>query len=559
MKNKIVIAVFLFLLSTLASYAERLVISGGEKYPLIHADVGKKQLHITVSLDTLCPKAQLHVVVKRNRGGKEVARIVKSYTGLKEKDLTCTVAFPEWGLYDYEVTLKNKVTGAVLATATSNIAIVPPREEAGPADFGVCTHFGHGKGSVPYSLDLIRLAGFTSIRDEIFWDAVEKKLGTFYFDPKYDKYVNAAVERDIRVLMLLDYGNPAPGEKVAHAGFPLDESGRRRFARYVKEMVTRYKDRIHLWELWNEPSAAIGIKPDTAYFELLKATYPVIKSIQPDGELICSGGAPNLVDGSFVNPIVKRGGAHFMDGFAMHTYVAPYTPEDGYATVGHAFLEQVSVQSLWPHYQKMSQRLTAEKSAPVDAWITEMGWHLADPFTTSKGENIMIDELRQAAYATRLFLLSRRYDAIRCVYLYDFQNDGTNPKEREHNFGTIRTDYSPKAAYVALAVLSHLLAEKPFSEAIEDTPRRKVFCYGEGEEKVIAFWSVNHYADPLDENAGNITFNPENKKGNSVTLDLGCKKIKLTDWQGQSIVLKSKEGKFTLPVTENPSFVQLLH
>ena len=547
MKNKMVIVVLLFLLSHLVSNAEKLVISGGKNYPLIHAGTGKKQLNITVSLDTVCLQAELHIVVKKSKGNKEVARIVKSFTDLQQKDVVCAVTFPEFGLFDYKVTLKNKTTGKILATACSNIAIVPPRRGAGPVDFGVCTHFGHGKGSAPYSLDLIRLAGFTSIRDEIFWDSVEKKIGTFYFDPKYDKYVNAAVERDIRVLMLLDYGNPAPGEKVAHAGFPLDESGRRRFARYVEEMVTRYKNKIYLWELWNEPSAAIGIDPGTVYLELLKATYPVIKSIQPDGKLICSGGAPNLVDGAFVNPIIKKGGANFMDGFAMHTYVSPYTPEEGYATKGHSFLEQVSVQSLWPHYKKMSKQITAEKSEPVDVWITEMGWHLADSFKTSNGENIIIDELRQAAYATRLFLLSRRYDATQCVYLYDFQDDGTNRKEREHNFGTIRADYSPKAAYVAIAVLSYLLADKPFTGSIQDTPRTKVFGYGKGKDRVIAFWSVNHYADPVNEKASNIT------------LDLKCKKIKLTNWQGQSAILKSEEGKFSLPITETPSFIRILN
>lgn len=538
----IIIPLFTFI-AVLAWGDNRLTIAGGPAYPLIHAGIGDKKVNIAVELDSVYPKVRLVTVLKQAKTGKVVTQTNKTLVHCKEEALTVSLSVPEWGYYQYEVTLEEMKSGRVLASATSHLSVVPERKTTGPSDFGTCTHFGHGKGIVPYSLDLIRLAGFSTIRDEIFWDQVEKKIGTFHFDPKYDTYVNAAVERDIKVLMILDYGNPAPGEKVAHAGFPLDESGRKRFARYAKELVTRYKDRIFLWELWNEPSRTIGIDPDTSYFNLLKETYPVIKSIQPEGEFICSGGAPNLVDGAFVNPIFKRGGAKLMDGFAMHTYVAPYNPEDGYKTDGHPFLKNVSVPSLWPHYGEMATLHSKEKEKPIDVWITEMGWHLADSMLTSKGEPLFINEYRQAAYATRLFLLSRRYNTTRCVYLYDFQNDGVNPKEREHNFGIIRSDFSPKAAYSAMAVLSHLLDTKKFTKALQETDDTKVFCYGEGKEEVIALWTVNRYYDLPERETKNIT------------LDLGKKKIKLIDWQGQSTTLKSRNGKYTLPILENPSFI----
>jgi hypothetical protein len=41
---------------------------------------------------------------------------------------------------------------------------------------------------------------------------------------------------------------------------------------------------------------------------------------------------------------------------------------------------------------------------------------------------------------------------------YDWKDDGTDPAEREHNFGTVTHDLEPKPAYVALRTLTRELA-----------------------------------------------------------------------------------------------------
>ena len=40
---------------------------------------------------------------------------------------------------------------------------------------------------------------------------------------------------------------------------------------------------------------------------------------------------------------------------------------------------------------------------------------------------------------------------------YDWKNDGPDPKENEHNFGTVGLDLSPKPAYRAVSVMTHEL------------------------------------------------------------------------------------------------------
>lgn len=36
---------------------------------------------------------------------------------------------------------------------------------------------------------------------------------------------------------------------------------------------------------------------------------------------------------------------------------------------------------------------------------------------------------------------------------YDWHDDGQDPKEKEHNFGTVTWDYQPKPAYLAAQTL----------------------------------------------------------------------------------------------------------
>ncbi|RME89988.1 MAG: hypothetical protein D6766_13885, partial [Verrucomicrobia bacterium] len=46
---------------------------------------------------------------------------------------------------------------------------------------------------------------------------------------------------------------------------------------------------------------------------------------------------------------------------------------------------------------------------------------------------------------------------VRVSVWYDWQNDGPDPAEREHNFGLVNTDLSPKPAYRAIRTLTGAL------------------------------------------------------------------------------------------------------
>ncbi len=87
------------------------------------------------------------------------------------------------------------------------------------------------------------------------------------------------------------------------------------------------------------------------------------------------------------------------------------------------------------------------RNRPV--WITEMGW------STQVGTGGKT-EREQAQLLGRAYL-SAVGAGVRNMGWYNFRNDGDDPFYNEVNFGVLRSDLTPKAAYRALAVVCRSL------------------------------------------------------------------------------------------------------
>ena len=67
-----------------------------------------------------------------------------------------------------------------------------------------------------------------------------------------------------------------------------------------------------------------------------------------------------------------------------------------------------------------------------------------------------VPEERQAQYLARQWL-SNLSEGVRLSIWYDWHEDGTDPKDTEHHFGTVRYDYAPKPAFLAAQALTQAL------------------------------------------------------------------------------------------------------
>lgn len=89
---------------------------------------------------------------------------------------------------------------------------------------------------------------------------------------------------------------------------------------YVRELGTRYKGKIRVWELWNEADywARWSGTPEEMV-TLTKVAYQELKRIDPQNKVL----SPNVTGGGliFLSRFLAGGGGNYVDGISVHVYV----------------------------------------------------------------------------------------------------------------------------------------------------------------------------------------------------------------------------------------------
>jgi polysaccharide biosynthesis protein PslG len=444
---------------------------------------------------------------------------VSPSSGKGGAQVSVNVVLPGKGLY----VLDTKVVSADGADKDSlKVSIAALADGSGTfSDAGTQTHFGHRKGVPATVLSLVKRAGFSWIRDEVFWSEIEKTPGQFQLarnDNEYGGYIRQAAQMNLKPLIELDFGNGRayPTLFKGPQGFPQTDEERQLFIRYAQTIAGYYGKYVKAWEVWNEP-AFDKIGYDN-YIALLKPVYGAVKKLTPDVPVLAcgGGGAGGGPGGDCIVQIAKAGALAYQDGFSIHPYMSPYDPDRGYTAKGSP-LPRVNVTTVWPHLQRMGQAHPKPGVGPLKVWVTEIGW-------PSSPQNAGLSERKQAAAAARTFLLSRRFNSMQAVFWYDFVDDGVNPADKESNFGLVRQDLSPKPAYAAVSTVFKTIGARTWSRSFIDDEATKIYQYG-GDNGVIVGWKSDADAEPTPTPA---------------SIPPG--KYTQIDWQGSTSTIEVKEG-----------------
>ena len=164
------------------------------------------------------------------------------------------------------------------------------------------------------------------------WAKCEKTKGVYDF-AWLDECVHGLDEQGVEPWVCLCYGNPLYGSSI-HLGAGMgalvySEEAMAGWLKYVEATVTRYKDTVKTWEVWNEPNG----HPCAEYAILLMKTSEVIKKVQPDAVIMgLSLAGVNTKYTAGVFDILKANGK--LDCFDLLTY-HPYTrnPDTSYSSV----------------------------------------------------------------------------------------------------------------------------------------------------------------------------------------------------------------------------------
>ncbi len=204
--------------------------------------------------------------------------------------------------------------------------------------------------------------GVKKIRLQAGWAKCEKVPGVY--DWKWlDDIIDYAVANNIEPWLQPSYGNPAyPGGGGVNLinSIMTSEVGWAAWDRWVEALVTRYKDRVKEWEIWNEPDhPGQNITPATTAHLNIR-TAEIIKRIQPDARiagLAYTSNSDKVYLDKFLKVIADAGKLDLFHWITYHSYTM--RPEDAYTEK-----RVLGLRSVIENYSKNILLRQGENGAP---------------------------------------------------------------------------------------------------------------------------------------------------------------------------------------------------
>lgn len=178
--------------------------------------------------------------------------------------------------------------------------------------------------------DYVGELGVKHARLQSGWAKCEKAKGKYNFE-WLDSCVYGLSEQSVKPWICLCYGNPLYGSGIRlNAKIFTDEKAMNGWLKYVSATVSRYKDVVNEWEVWNEPNGSGGSKE---YADLLIKTAETIKKVQPDAKVL--GFALAGIPLKFAEEVFEILKVNNKLGLVDYLTYHPYTrnPDDSYEAV----------------------------------------------------------------------------------------------------------------------------------------------------------------------------------------------------------------------------------
>jgi hypothetical protein len=243
------------------------------------------------------------------------------------------------------------------------------------------------------------------------WADLEPQKDNFYFD-LLDLYASWGQEHHTDILMTLTF-TPRWASQTPDAvtdstpglsGAPRDMDDWRKFVRAV---ATRYKGRIHEYEIWNEPNRKKSWTGDIeTLVTMTNEASRILKEVDPNN-IVVSPPPTGPESFGFFKEFLSKGGAKNVDVIGYHFYTRH---EDG-------------PEAMVTMIQQVQDLMRQYNVGPKPIWDTEAGWLGPDSYPPDKA----------SGYVARALILNWAAGVER-FYWYAWENHhGTQIELTEHN------------------------------------------------------------------------------------------------------------------------------
>ncbi len=355
-------------------------------------------------------------------------------------------------------------------------------------------------------LDAAKNSGAGFIKLRFNWNVLEPNKGDAFQWPIYDSIVKEARNRNLAVVGVL--GNSArwastlssSSDLFAACNAPPRESELPTWQNFVRRTVGRYRQDVHAWQIWANPSSSNFRSSARNYRIVVRAGADAARESDPKAILFAS--EPGGVNLDFVESLKSNGLTARISGVTLYPLsqwqpgvparpeefllpaatlrrrLAPLGPEGNDFWVGglsRPALEAADLQANGPTAD------AGPMSAAMDAATRE---RLLRDFTPQA----------QADYLMRSGVLSLAsgsdkvvWEALRDNAMYE----NVQPINPERSSGLLKRDNSPRPAFDAFATMTKLLTGMNYVGALTLGPNAIGLVFTDKKTTHVAAWPLN--------------------------------------------------------------------
>lgn len=315
-------------------------------------------------------------------------------------------------------------------------------KRAGDPRFGLM--LGGYDGIWPDDFERAASIGAGVARIQIWWPNIEPLRGKFDFS-EFEQQLDAAEKHGILPIVNV-WGSPKWACAVPGAtGKDLEICPPRpdAFQKFMQTLASRYRDRVSVWEIWNEPEQPtywLNAPDAAAYAQLLHAAYQGVKTGNPKATVLFA--ATGYIQFDYVEQVLRHlGGEAAFDAVAVHPYrfpAGPNEPVDHNIVPGEKMTLKDELVGLLDLFESYGY-------GRPDLYLTEIGWgsnHASDDPKLNT-----LEEQAQHVYDTiKLFQNDPELQNVKAVTFFIQRDSQSTEDEIWSYFGLFDKAGKPKPA-----------------------------------------------------------------------------------------------------------------
>ena len=303
---------------------------------------------------------------------------------------------------------------------------------------------GESASTQAAQLAAMKAIGITEIRLDANWDWVQYGGQNTFDWSQLDQAVASVRAAGMSVDLIVDGCPPWAAVRGTSGDDSPQPASSAQYARWASDVAARYAPKgVNTFEIWNEPNSVAFWQPapnPAAYTADLIAADKAIKKVDPSAFVLSAGLAPESNDGTDINAITflqrmyAYGARGYFDGVGYHPYSYPALPHTYDSWSGWSQMSQTS-----PSIRSV---MAANGDSGKRIYVTEVGAPSGGPWG--------VGQTSQAAEFTQAIGAAKATSWIGGIYLYSWQDEGTDTSNAEDWFGLLTAAGVHKPAYTAV-------------------------------------------------------------------------------------------------------------